>query len=77
MGCVLFTRVRKLRSLYTLLVLFACRPGANADTDCPIHGPAVWNIHYVSGCVEEAVWGMNYLNILVMYNTLDTPHRQL
>ena len=57
-----------------VLVLFACRPGANTDTDCAIHGPAVWNIHNISGCMEKTIWGMYELCILLMivciaYNT--------
>ena len=49
-----------------VLVLFACRPGANTDTDCAIHGPAVWNIHNISGCMEKTIWGMYELCIYLM-----------
>ena len=57
-----------------MLVLFACRPGANTDTDCAIHGPAVWNIYNISGCMEKTIWGMyelciHLIIVCIAYNT--------
>ena len=53
MEYVPFIRVRSLR--YTHVIMYLYRLGAYTNTDCSIHGTAVWYIHNISSRVEEVI----------------------
>ena len=48
--------------MHIVILIFNCvlyrRLGAYTNTDCSLHGTAVWNIHNISSCMEKAIRGM-------------------